>query len=196
MLMSAIIFAGCSNGTTASSEKAITSLTIGDAKGEISGQAITITVPYGTDLTTLTPVIEFVGTAVVPASGAPQDFTNPATYRVLAEDGSALDYTVTVQITEGQPAITIVFASSASETVDLTLDAANDLSRLLNQTLQISVDGAAPVRWFINAEEQAETGPALAIAARDYPDGIHHVAALVYRNGVPYSDEVTFKVVK
>jgi hypothetical protein len=196
MLMSTIIFASCSNGATASSEKAITSFAIGDAEGVISGQAITITLPYGTDLTALTPVIEFVGTAVDPASGTPQGFTGPVTYRVLAEDGSSLDYTVTAQITEGHPIITIAFTPLVSETVDLTIDSANDLSRLNNDTLRISVDGESPVRWFVNTEEQTETGLALTIAATDYPEGIHHVAVLVYKDGAPYSDEVTFKVVK
>jgi hypothetical protein len=77
--------------------KAITSFAVGSAIGEINEQAITVTVPYGTDITSLSPVITFTGSAVSPASGAVQDFTSPVTYRVTAYDGSTADYRVTVQ---------------------------------------------------------------------------------------------------
>jgi hypothetical protein len=163
----------------------------------IDEDAITVTVPYDTDITSFSPVILFTGKSVNPASGTPQDFTSPVTYRVTADDGSTRDYTVTVQFATGQPSITIAFTPLASETIDLSLNSENDLSREQDNTLQISVDGNTPlVRWFINGEEQDETSVDLTIAARDYPVGIHHATALVYKDEIPYSNEVTFKVVK
>ncbi len=59
---------------------------------------VTATVPKGTDLTKLTPTITVSDNAtVVPASGTQQDFTNPVTYTVTAQDGSTQQYTVTVK---------------------------------------------------------------------------------------------------
>jgi hypothetical protein len=178
-----------------SDAKAITSFAIGSAIGVIGEQDITITVPYGTDVTTLSPDILFTGNMVSPASGTAQDFANPVMYQVSADDGSTRDYVVTVQ-PEGRSPITINFTPLPHETIDLTADPGNDLSRTQNDTLQITADGSTPVRWFIDGEEQSETGVTINISAADYPLGTHHVAALVYKNGIPYSDELIFKVTK
>jgi hypothetical protein len=53
-------------------------------------------VPYGTDVTSLTPEIIYTGVSISPASGEAQDFTNPVTYVVTAADGSDAAWTVTV----------------------------------------------------------------------------------------------------
>jgi uncharacterized protein YcfJ len=178
----------------ASDAKAIASFVIGAAAGVIDGEAIAVTAPYGTNLAELSPVILFDGASVSPASGAAQDFAGPVTYRVTADDGSVRDYVVTVQ-TEGRAPIEVVFASLPRETVDLAVDAAQDLSRTGEDTLRITVD-AATARWFIDGEEQTETGSVLDIAALSYPVGTHHVAALIYKDEIPYSNEVIFKVVE
>jgi uncharacterized protein YcfJ len=179
-----------------SDAKAITSFNIGNAVGTIEEQAISVTVPYGTDITSLSPVIGFTGATVNPASGTPQDFANPVTYQVAADDGSTKDYTVTVQFAAGKPLVTVAFTALTSEAVDLTLDPESDLSRTAKDTLQISVTGSPQVRWFINGGEQSATDGTITIAAIDYPVGIHRVTALVYKGMVPYSDEVIFKIVK
>ena len=87
--------------TLASSTKAITSFNFTDPSvagtvDEITHN-ITLTVPNGTDITFLTPTIEFSSQASVsPEPDTAQDFTNPVTYTVIAEDYSIQDYTVTV----------------------------------------------------------------------------------------------------
>jgi hypothetical protein len=177
-----------------SDTKVITAFKIGAAAGIITGQAITVTVPYGTDLASLSPDILFTGSAVSPASGAPQDFTDPVIYRVIAGDGSVRDYTVTVQ-SQGRGPVEITFTSLPYEKIDLTFDAEKDFSRTQKDTLQITVAGA-PARWFIDSVEQPETAGTINIAAIDYPVGIHHVTALVYKDEIPYSDELIFKIVK
>ena len=49
---------------------------------------ITVNVPFGTDVTALTPEIEIsAGASVSPASGEAQDFSQPVKYTVTAEDG-------------------------------------------------------------------------------------------------------------
>ena len=79
-----------------SGAKDITSFEIGNASGTISGTNIGITVPYGTDVTGLTPTIEHSGTSISP-NGA-QDFSSPIQYTVTAEDTSTKVYTVTVTV--------------------------------------------------------------------------------------------------
>lgn len=70
----------------------------------IDDQNMTIecTVPFGTDVTSLVPTIDFSGESVDPASGVAQDFTNPVVYTVTAPiDHSKAAYTVTVNIASG-----------------------------------------------------------------------------------------------
>jgi hypothetical protein len=193
-----ILFAACKAAPAASDTKAITSFIIGAAEGVIAEQTITVTVPYGTDITALSPVIQFTGNSVSPASETAQDFTSPVTYRVTADDGSSRDYTVTVQL-EGRTSIEITFTPLPHETVDISAASENSLSRAQNDTLRITAAGmpdAAPVQWFIDGKKQQSSDAALTIAARDYPVGKHHVTALVYKEEIPYSDELIFEVVK
>jgi hypothetical protein len=59
----------------------------------------TLNVPYGTSVTSLTPAIVISPTATIsPASLVPQDFTNPVTYVVTAQDGSTQSYQVKVVV--------------------------------------------------------------------------------------------------
>jgi hypothetical protein len=80
----------------ASSDKDITSFVLAGVAGAISGGTITATVPYGTDVTALTPEIAHNGEAISP-SGA-QDFSGPVTYTVTAQDGSTKNYVVTATV--------------------------------------------------------------------------------------------------
>lgn len=57
---------------------------------------ITVTVPYGTLLTSLTTEITHTGQSINPANGSEQNFTNPVEYTVTAENGSTQIYTVIV----------------------------------------------------------------------------------------------------
>lgn len=65
--------------------------------------SIVIHMPFGTDITALTPTILYAGTAIAPASGTPQDFTNPAEYIITLDDGSTKAYTVTVLVPTAPP---------------------------------------------------------------------------------------------
>ncbi len=84
---------------TLSSAKAITSFMVDGIAATIDEGAKTISaeVPNGTDLTSLSPTIVISDKATIsPASGASQDFSNPVTYTVTAEDGTSVGYTVTI----------------------------------------------------------------------------------------------------
>ena len=99
------VFTSCDkpNNEQKSSEKQITAFvfTTPAATGVINETAKTIAVkvPAGTTLTDLVPTITVSEKASVnPLSGVAQNFTNPATYTVTAEDGSTAVYTVTVSL--------------------------------------------------------------------------------------------------
>jgi hypothetical protein len=67
-----------------------------------TAKTIAVTVPSGTDLRSLSPVVYHTGVSVSPISGAPEDFrdsvVSPLTYTVTARDGSSQDYKVSVFI--------------------------------------------------------------------------------------------------
>ncbi len=65
-------------------------------------RAISFLLPAETDVTQLVPTIEVSeGATVEPASGVAQDFSNPVTYTVTAQNGTTAVYMVTVDLEGG-----------------------------------------------------------------------------------------------
>lgn len=100
-----MVIIGCGGGDSApplSPAKAITAFRFASpaATGVIteSTHTIAITVPSGTNVKALTPIITYTGASVSPASGVAQNFTNSVTYTVTAADSSTQIYTVTVTV--------------------------------------------------------------------------------------------------
>ena len=110
-IFSIVIFTGCPNPADGSSEKDITEFIFKaetndalseDAVAVISGNEITAGVAYGTDITGLIANFTIIG-ASIQVGGTEQesgvsanDFSEPVTYTVTADDGSAQGYTVSV----------------------------------------------------------------------------------------------------
>jgi hypothetical protein len=111
---------GDGGGPTFSSAKEITAFSIGDAIGVITGTSIEVLVPYGTDVTALSPTVSFSPLASLsPNSGDATDFTSPVTYTVTAEDATQQNYTVTVTIDAApapEPDLTAPVLSNESAT--------------------------------------------------------------------------------
>ena len=80
--------------------KAITAFEFSDpySVGEIDEgmKTISVTVPYGTNVTSLLPTISYIGTSISPNDSMPQDFTTPVVYTVTGSDALTESYTVTV----------------------------------------------------------------------------------------------------
>ncbi|MBA6316586.1 PKD domain-containing protein [Cellulophaga baltica] len=95
-------------------EKEITSFIVNGVEGTIVGTDITIELPEGTDLTTLSPVIIHTGASISPESETSQDFTNPVIYTVTAQDQTIQTYTVNVTVPTANQAPTAVATSDVT----------------------------------------------------------------------------------
>ncbi|MDG6244517.1 MAG: PGF-pre-PGF domain-containing protein, partial [Methanolobus sp.] len=130
--------------STLNPAKSITGFSFTDpaVTGDINEAArtISITVPYGTDVSSLTPTIVHTGASITPGSGITQDFTNPVIYTVTAEDGTTRSYTVTVTSTLNpgksitgfsftDPAVTGDI-NEAARTVSITVPYGTDVTSL------------------------------------------------------------------
>lgn len=84
-----------------SSEKDIVTFSIpGQTTASISGNTISVTLPYGTDVTALIPDLTLSALATVnPIPVTPRNFTSPQVYTVTAQNLSTKTYTVTVNYT-------------------------------------------------------------------------------------------------
>lgn len=94
----------CQWETAATTSTGITGFSINGVAGAVnnSTNTITITMPRGTDVTKLTPVIATNGVkSLTPGSGETVNFTNSVTYTATMEDGSTKTYTVTVYVEKG-----------------------------------------------------------------------------------------------
>ena len=94
----------CKWETATMTAKGITSFSINGVAGAVNNttNTITITLPRGTDVTKLTPVIATNGVkSLTPGNGETVDFTNAVTYTATMEDGSTKTYTVTVYVEKG-----------------------------------------------------------------------------------------------
>ena len=94
----------CKWETATTTAKGITSFSINGVAGAVNNttNTITITLPRGTDVTKLTPVIATNGVkSLTPGNGVTVNFTNAVTYTAAMEDGSSKTYTVTVYVDKG-----------------------------------------------------------------------------------------------
>ena len=94
----------CQWETAATTSTGITGFSINGVAGAVnsSTNTITLTMPRGTDVTKLTPVIATNGVkSLTPGNGVTVNFTNAVTYTAAMEDGSSKTYTVTVYVDKG-----------------------------------------------------------------------------------------------
>ncbi len=132
----------------------------------------TITLPSGTDITSLTPTIEHNGVSISPASETSQDFSNPLTYVVTAENDAIQEYIVTVEVEVAESdtnSITSfelegVTVTNPENEFTITLPADTDISALTptiqHNGVSINPDNSAqdfsnPVTYVVTAKNDA-----------------------------------------
>ncbi len=95
---------GCQDGRcvgdTGDSAKEITQFSVRGINGTIdeANEQISLTLPVGTGLTSLTPTIIHTGAGISPPSGVLTDFSNPVEYTVTAVDSSTKVYVANVTV--------------------------------------------------------------------------------------------------
>ncbi|WP_233268490.1 DUF5018 domain-containing protein [Cellulophaga sp. L1A9] len=153
-----------------SDTKDITSFSIDGVAGVISGTTITVTLPAGTDVSSLTPAIIHNGNTINPNTGVVQDFTNPIIYTVTAANLDTQEYTVTVIMpslsdTKDITSFSIdgVAGVISGTTITVTLPAGTDVSSLtpaiihtgntVNPDTGIAQDFTNPVEYIVTAAD-------------------------------------------
>lgn len=104
-LLTLLTFAACKKqDSQPGTDKAILSFTLltdnntlidtADITVTITNDSILVGASYSVDITALIPNIEYSGAGISPKSGVEQNFTNPITYTVTAQDGTTKQYIV------------------------------------------------------------------------------------------------------
>ncbi len=127
LFVAGLVLIGCGGASSPplSSDKSITAFGFASppANGTVTEatHSITLTVPFGTDVTALAPNIVHNGASVSPASGDAQNFTAPVVYTVTAADSSTQDYTVTVTVAPSSAKAITAFGFAAIPTAVVTI---------------------------------------------------------------------------
>ncbi len=147
-----------------STEKAISAFAFNSLSpvvtGSISGNSITATVPFGTDLKLAPSITTSLKATVSPASGTVQDFSKAVTYTVTAEDATTQIYTVTISVGKNSSKAIAKFSFTAlNPLVDATID---ETAKTIKATLPAGTDATKLVPT-ITLSDKATVSPASAV---------------------------------
>lgn len=115
----------------------------------IDGDKVELTLPAGSDLSALTPMVLHRGARVIP-SGTPRNFATPQVYGVIARDSTRRDYEVTIRVAAPSDKELTAFvlaptaASITGNEVALVLPAGTDLRALKPSLLQHTGKSISP----------------------------------------------------
>jgi len=149
-----------------SSAKAITAFSLEGVTGTINETAktIAVTMPYGTDVTTLVATFTTTGASVqvgstLQISGfTANNFTSPVTYTVTAADATTQDYTVTVAVAlNPAKAITAFSLNSVTGTI-------NETAKTIAVTMPYGTNVTALVATFSTTGVSVKVGSTLQIS--------------------------------
>jgi|GEM_PF-515071 len=161
-------------GVVLSSAKNITTFSFPQGTGVITGTNISVSVPSGTNTTSLTPTISVSALATIsPLSGVAQNFTNSVQYTVTAQDGTFQQYTVTVTVladtTAPSTVSNLVASNPTSSSIDLSWTAPGDdagIGTATSYDLKYSTSSITEGNFASTASVTGEPIPALAGTAQ------------------------------
>lgn len=134
-----------------------------DVEGVVSGEEVNVTLPHGTNLRALKPMIDVsIEATVVPASGVVRDFSAPVVYEVTAETGVSRVFTVRASVTEAVGKSIVRFnvlrALNPLLPVDLVADVTESAVTMVSQNVADVVLGA--LKPTVQISEGASVVPA------------------------------------
>jgi hypothetical protein len=196
------------SGTQAVSSFGFDFVSEGFVNGTINhaSKTIDVLVPFLANVLSLTPIITGSTEGDVYYTGfnpiGVQNFMFPHKYVFEWSDGSRHTYTVTVTA-KGQGGITIIPPGMIEdETVggfaaNITVSKTGTGHGTTHQ-LQVA-EGYSSYEWYVNGvRRNADAGSGnrnFTIRAADYADGRHTLTIIVWKDGVPYSNEQSFTVI-
>lgn len=133
---------------------------------------IRIGLPQGTNLSSLTPTIEYDGASISPANKTASNFSSNLQYTVTAQDGSTRSYVVVVNLLSGANAIT-AFAFLAANNPNL---AGDDTGIIHYDTIRVHVDPGTELTNLVPTISYAGTqiNPGSGVA-QNFTSPVHYV---------------------
>jgi hypothetical protein len=186
-------------------EAGVNAFSIGSNAGTVgeADKTIAVNVPFGTNLTNLTP-------SVTPASGwtsattGAKNFTNPVEYSFTKGDVTQI-YTVTVTpngqggITINPPPVTDI-TIEGFPTAPFTVSRSGSGGYLASRSITLTGSGYSSIEWWIGEANKTSSatynGMAFVVQAASCTLGEHTLTVIVYKAGIPYSNEINFTVVQ
>jgi hypothetical protein len=164
-------------------------------------RTITATVPYAADISSLKPVITYIGRSIAgpgggdkttnPFTDAARNFGSPQTYTVKDQSGGAQTYTVRVQ---RQSSISVHFEGET----DRAIIASNSFDQNTG-VITVTVDtgqAAGPYGWYVDGVMQAlssaETTFTLNVGTGNFTPGRHEILLSGTKDGLHYTGRVYF----
>lgn len=157
---------------------------------DATAHTVSVEVISGTAVTALVPTITVSNFATVsPASGVAQDFTNPVTYTVTAQDGSTEAWTVTVTVATAlsseKDITSFAIASQVSSSIDATaatvtvvMPYGTDLTNLtptivissgasIDPASGVAQDFSSPVQYTVTAQDASTKAWTVTVTAQE-----------------------------
>jgi hypothetical protein len=156
--------------------------------GSISGDAITVTVPYKTDLTNLKPAVTYWGKSINPIEGTAwgSSTDSPHKYTVTPVNGTSQEYSVTVNIA---PGITISITNEEFPALTFSGVPSNPVRAGELFTITATISNGTVTDWYIDiskAGSPTSTSATNTFTAPSIP-GFYSVNVLVTVGGFLYS---------
>jgi hypothetical protein len=166
----------------------------------------TVSVPAGTAAITISAAAVDALNATVTQSpgtlGSPVALsasTTNITLTVKALNGNTKNYTITVYKGTGNNAVNVSIGIT-DKYIDLARNTENDLSQALSNTLRLTVpydpDGYGSYTWLVDGSDFANATQEITLSGVGRSLGTHSVLLKFVKDGVTYSCEVQFRVVR
>jgi hypothetical protein len=149
-----------------------------------AAKTITVTVPYGTDITAMTASASHTGVSISPDPAAVRSYAGPVSYTVTAADGSTGTYAVTVKAHSGIAITGITIEGLTALSFDglppSTVDA--------DAPITITMGGGVTVSgWYIEVNGPAPAAYTAGSFTAPAVPGFYNVNVIAAVDGVDYS---------
>ncbi|MDR0300934.1 MAG: fibronectin type III domain-containing protein, partial [Treponema sp.] len=166
-------------------------------------KTVTVRVPFGTNLTSLTPSVTAASGWTCATSGA-KNFTNPVEYVFTKGDATQI-YCVTVipngdgEIEINPPPITDIDIPGFP-TTSFSLSRSEAGGIITSKDITLTGTGYTSIQWWVGEKDKTLSATngrmTFTVNASEYTLGQHTLTVIVFKEGVPYSSEVDFNVVQ